>query len=146
MGMMAMAEPEKEVESALEDLDEQRRETLKRLIRGSAFVGPVVVSFAMQNIAIRPAHAASSSFANKTVPITSDIRLKRDVVRLGTHENGCGIFSFKYLWSDTKYVGAIAQDVLEHAPHGVLAGPGGFLAVDYAALAMVMRPADVKAT
>jgi len=140
-----MAEPEKDLESALEGLDEQRRETLKRLIRGSAFVGPVVASFAMQNIAIRPAHAGSSSFANKT-STTSDIRLKCDVVRLGTHANGCGIYSFRYLWSDTKYVGAIAQDVLEHAPDGVLAGPGGFLAVDYAALGMVMRPADVKAT
>jgi endosialidase-like protein len=140
---MAMAEPEKNLESALEGLDEQRRETLKRLIRGSAFVGPVVASFAMQNIAIRPAHAASSSLANKT---TSDMRLKRDVVRLGTHANGCGIYSFRYLWSDTKYVGAIAQDVLEHVPDGVLAGPGGFLAVDYAALGMAMRAADAKAT
>jgi hypothetical protein len=142
--MVAMAEPEKDLESALEGLDEQRRETLKRLIRGSAFVGPVVASFAMQNITIRPAHAASSSLANHTMP--SDIRLKRDVVRVGTHANGCGIYSFRYLWSDTKYLGAIAQDVLEHAPDGVLAGPGGFLAVDYAALGMIMRQADSKAT
>jgi hypothetical protein len=130
-----MAELEKNVDSALEGLDEQRRETLKRLIRGGAFVGPVVASFAMQGISIRPAHAASSSISN-----FSDIRLKRDVVRLGTHTNGCGIYSFRYLWSNTKYIGAIAQDVLEHDRDAVIVAPGGFLAVDYEALGMTMCP------
>ncbi len=133
-----MAEFGKDIEPAFEGLDARRREALKRLIRGSAFVAPVVASFAMQSIAIRPAHAASSSSSNTTQ--FSDIRLKRDVVRLGTHANGCGIFGFRYLWSQTQYVGAIAQDVLVHAPKAVVVGPGGFLAVNYAALGMTMQP------
>jgi hypothetical protein len=135
-----MAEIDKNAEAALEGLDSHRRETLKRLVRGGAFIAPVVASFAMQSIAIRPAHAASSNFSNNTQ--ISDIRLKHDIVRLGNHPNGCGIYGFRYLWSDTQYVGLIAQDVLAHAPEAVVVGPGGFLAVDYGALGMAMQPAD----
>jgi len=47
------------VEEALEGLDKGKRETLTRLIRGSAFVAPVVASFAMQGLAINPADAQS---------------------------------------------------------------------------------------
>ena len=125
------------VEKALEGLDREKRKTLTRLIGGSAFVAPIVASFAMQGIAIRAAHAQAGSSSNATK--TSDLRLKRDVVRIGTHPNGCGVYRFKYLWSDTIYVGAIAQDVLEHAPDAVVRGPGGFLAVDYDAIGMAMR-------
>jgi len=63
---MDMAGPDENIESAMQGFDEQRRESLKRLIRGSAFVAPVVVSFAMQGVSIRPAHAASSAFPNST--------------------------------------------------------------------------------
>jgi hypothetical protein len=49
------------LETALEGLDQNKRQTLRRLIGGSAFVGPVVASFAMQGISIRPAHATSST-------------------------------------------------------------------------------------
>src|SRR5579863_9324674 len=102
-----MADPDHDIESALEGLDQQRRDALKRLIKGSAFVAPVVASFAMQGIAIRPAHAASSRNANGTTQF-SDVRVKREVVRVGTHPSGCGVYSFKYLWSDTQYIGVIA--------------------------------------
>jgi hypothetical protein len=52
------------VENALEGLDQNKRRTLRRLIGGSAFVGPVVASFAMQGISIRPAHATGVSSSN----------------------------------------------------------------------------------
>ncbi len=132
-----MADPDHEIESALDGLDQQRRDALKRLVKGSAFVAPVVASFAMQGIAIRPAHAASSRNANSTK--ISDVRVKRAVMRVGTHPSGCGVYRFKYLWSDTRYIGVIAQDVVQHAPHAVVAGPGGLLAVDYAALGLTMQ-------
>jgi hypothetical protein len=138
-----MAEIDKNAEAALEGLDSHRRETLKRLVRGGAFIAPVVASFAMQSIAIRPAHAASSNFSNNTQ--ISDIRLKHDIVRLGNHPNGCGIYGFRYLWSDTQYVGLIAQDVQAHAPEAVLSGPAGFLMVDYAAVGVTMQAADGEA-
>ena len=68
----------------------------------------------------------------------SDVRLKKDVVRVGTHAMGFGIYRFKYLWSDTAYVGVLAQEVLKKVPHAVKTGPGDFLAVDYDALGMQM--------
>ena len=120
---------------ALEGFDDNKRKTLSRLITGTAFVAPVVASFAMQGISIRPAHAALGSSSNITV---SDLRLKKNVVRVGTHESGCGIYRFNYLWSDIVYTGAIAQDVLKHVPEAVNIGLGHYLAVDYGRLGMTM--------
>jgi|SRR5690349_3242352 len=130
-----MAERETRLNEALDGLDQDKRDTLRRLVRGTTFAAPVVASFAMQGISINPAHAAIGSSANGTV---SDRRLKRDIERVGTHENGLGLFRFKYLWSDTPFIGVIAQDVLERFPEAVRVGPSDFMAVDYAALGMTM--------
>jgi len=130
-----MSEKDARVDEALNGLDQDKRDTLRRLVRGTTFAAPVVASFAMQGISINPAHAAIGSSANSTV---SDRRLKRDIERVGTHENGLALFRFKYLWSDTPYIGVIAQDVLERFPEAVRVGPGDFMAVDYAALGMTM--------
>jgi len=43
----------------------------------------------------------------------SDIRLKRDITHITTLDNGLKLYSFKYLWEDTTYVGVMAQDLLE---------------------------------
>jgi hypothetical protein len=48
---------------ALEGLDQSKRETLTRLVRGSAFVAPVVASFGMQGLAIGTAWAQAGSSA-----------------------------------------------------------------------------------
>jgi hypothetical protein len=131
-----MVEKNSKVDEALDGLDQDKRDTLRRLVRGTTFAAPVVASFAMQGISINPAHAQIGSSSNTTVP--SDRRLKRDIEQVGTHESGIGIFRFKYLWSDTSYVGVMAQDVAERFPEAVSVGPGDFMAVDYAALGMTM--------
>jgi len=59
-----VAEQSTKNNEALEGLDQGKRETLGRLITGSAFVAPVVASFAMQGMSIRPAHALPSSSSN----------------------------------------------------------------------------------
>lgn len=74
----------------------------------------------------------------------SDRRLKREINRIGTHPLGFGIYRFKYLWSDTAYVGVLAQEVLEKAPHAIVAGPADFLAVNYDALGMAMTHEAVR--
>jgi hypothetical protein len=131
-----MGKEDQNIRDALDGLDHGKRETLTRLITGSAFIAPVVASFAMQGLAIRPAEAASSAaVSNLTL---SDRRLKRDIRRTGTHPLGFGTYSFTYLWSDTRYIGVLAQEVLEKAPYAVVAAPGNFLAVDYSALGMAM--------
>ena len=131
-----MVEKNSHVDEALEGLDQDKRDTLRRLVRGTTFAAPVVASFAMQGISINPAHALPGSSSNTTLP--SDRRLKRDIERVGTHESGVGMFRFKYLWSDTPYIGVMAQDVVERFPEAVTVGPGGYMTVDYAALGMTM--------
>jgi hypothetical protein len=64
-----MSDQDKNVDEALEGLDAAKRETLSRLVTGAAFVVPVVASFTMRGLAIRPAHAAVSfGGSNTTVP------------------------------------------------------------------------------
>jgi hypothetical protein len=67
------------------------------------------------------------------VPIISDARLKRDITLVGRRDDGLGIYRYKYLWSDTVYVGVMAQVALIH-PDAVVRDPlNGYLGVDYAA-------------
>lgn len=158
-----MADQDSNVREALEGLDPAKRETLTRLVSGSAFIAPIVASFAMQGMAIRPAEALPASsgsnttsggsnitggnqggFNNSNGPVTSDMRLKRDIARVGTHPMGFGIYRFKYLWSDTAYVGVLAQEVLKKLPHAVKTGPGDYLAVDYDAIGMKMTRSEVR--
>jgi hypothetical protein len=139
MSKQNSAEQTSNVREALEGLDQSRRETLTKLIRGSAFVAPVVVAFAMEGLTVGSAEAqAGSSSRGGNITVPSDRRLKRDVARVGTHPMGFGIYRFKYLWSDAAYTGVLAQEVLDKAPHAVMEGPGGFLGVNYQALGMEM--------
>lgn len=70
----------------------------------------------------------------------SDRRLKRDIILLATLENGMKLYSFRYIWSDTVYVGLMAQDLLLHREWraAVVRLPNGFYVVNYAALGLRM--------
>jgi hypothetical protein len=61
-----MADQDQNGGDPLDGLDQGKRETLTRLVSGSAFVVPVVASFAMQGFAIRPAEAQSSNTSDAT--------------------------------------------------------------------------------
>jgi len=61
----------------------------------------------------------------------SDARVKRDIVPVGERENGLQLYRYRYAWSDTLYVGVLAQEVLEVAPHAVSRGADGYLRVHY---------------
>ena len=69
----------------------------------------------------------------------SDRRIKRDIIRVGTAENGLPIYQFKYLWSDTVYEGVMAQDVLKVFPKAVVKKAFGLLTVNYAMLGLEMK-------
>jgi hypothetical protein len=73
-------------------------------------------------------------------PAPSDMRLKRDIVKLVTLENGIKLYSFRYLWEDTVYVGVMAQDLLEHESYkdAVVMQQSGFYAVHYEMLGLKM--------
>ena len=124
--------------AALHGIDDAKRATLRRLIVNGAFVAPIVASFAMSGLTVERAAAQTNSTSSRPVT-TSDRRLKKDVTRIAVHPAGFGIYGFKYLWSDTQYLGVIAQEVLEVMPDAVVCGTDGFLRVDYAAIGMHME-------
>lgn len=72
----------------------------------------------------------------------SDMRVKRDIVRIGTAANGLPVYNFKYLWSDQTYQGVMAQDVLSHTPDAVVVNPHGLLSVNYDMLGLEMSAVD----
>jgi len=79
------------------------------------------------------------------VPLVSDRRLKRDITLLATLANGMKIYSFRYTWSDTVYVGLMAQDLLLNSAwrHAVVRRADGYFAVNYGALGLAMTTLDV---
>jgi hypothetical protein len=77
--------------------------------------------------------------------LQSDIRLKRDIVAIGQRDDGLTLYRYRYLWSDTEYVGVMAQEVALVRRDAVLRGDDGFLRVDYARLGLTMQTWDAWA-
>jgi|SRR6516225_2024537 len=71
----------------------------------------------------------------------SDIRLKRDIAQVGEH-NGINLYRFRYLWSDTTYVGVMAQEVAAVKPDAVSRGADGYLRVHYERLGLRLQTLD----
>jgi hypothetical protein len=61
----------------------------------------------------------------------SDERVKTDKDRIGTTDDGLGIFSFKYKGDDKTQIGLMAQDVKKKKPGAVRKRPDGLMEVDY---------------
>ncbi|HTE92473.1 MAG TPA: outer membrane beta-barrel protein [Bradyrhizobium sp.] len=67
----------------------------------------------------------------------SDMRLKRDIGLLARRGDGLGLYSFKYVWSDTVYVGVMAQEVALLYPDAVQRDDlTGYMAVNYTRLGL----------
>jgi hypothetical protein len=63
----------------------------------------------------------------------SDVRLKRDIARIGTRKDGIPIYAWRYLWDDILHAGPMAQDVQRLYPEAVVM-LDGYLAIDHARL------------
>jgi len=139
-GFVPMEDADQKLDAALRGIDAAKRATLRRLIVKSAFVAPVVASFAMSGLTVERAAAQSNgTVTGSGALMKSDRRLKKDVTRVAVHPAGFGIYRFKYLWSDVQYRGVIAQEVLQVIPEAVVRGDDGLLRVDYAAIGMQME-------
>jgi hypothetical protein len=100
-------------------------------------------SAAAANAASRAASAAAANAASRVrIPTVSDIRLKRDIVEVGQLPDGLHLYRYRYLWSDTVYVGVMAQEVLTIAPDAVVRGDDGYLRVDYGRLGLQLTTWD----
>ena len=64
----------------------------------------------------------------------SDRRLKKNIRLLGSRDDGINVYEFEYLWSDTKHVGVMADEVERVIPAAVMTMPNGYKAVNYAML------------
>jgi hypothetical protein len=60
----------------------------------------------------------------------SDRRLKRNIERIGTTDDGLPWYKFDYVWGERSQ-GVMADEVLTVKPEAVLVMPSGYLAVDY---------------
>lgn len=70
------------------------------------------------------------SAALKYGPALSDRRVKTDIVRVGTLDNGLPVYRFRYKAGGPVQIGLMAQDVAETNPEAVV-DVGGVLHVDY---------------
>lgn len=64
----------------------------------------------------------------------SDIRLKRDIKRIGAMSSGLPIYSYKYVWSDVPQIGVMAQEAIYYRPGAVSVHHSGYLQVNYGLL------------
>jgi outer membrane immunogenic protein len=70
-------------------------------------------------------------------PVPSDARLKRDITLIAHLDDGLGLYRYRYLWSDTVYVGVMAQEVALIHPDAVVRDSlDDYLRVDYGRLGL----------
>ncbi len=80
--------------------------------------------------------STDATYSDKFLLI-SDVRLKRDIALVGRRDDGLGLYRYRYLWSDTVYVGVMAQEVaLIHHDAIVRDALDDYLKVDYGRLGM----------
>jgi outer membrane immunogenic protein len=79
----------------------------------------------------------NADYVDSNVILASDIRLKRDITLVGRRDDGLGLYSYRYLWSDTVYVGVMAQEVALVHPEAIVRGElDDYLRVDYSRLGL----------
>ena len=72
--------------------------------------------------------------------MASDRRAKEDIVKVGQHPLGLGIYLFRYkapfarLYGTGRHIGVMADEVLERYPDAVSRHEDGYLRVDYGRL------------
>jgi len=87
------------------------------------------------------AAVAASMILAPVLPPLSDARLKTDITRVGTADNGLPLYHFRYVGQDQLWEGVMAQDVLSHTP-GAVVDLGGYYGVNYDMLGLQMRAVD----
>jgi hypothetical protein len=83
-------------------------------------------------------HTTQSTLPRSGI-VYSDVRLKRELLLLETLDNGINLYRYRYRWSDTDYVGVVAQEVAAIVPEAVSADAHGYFRVDYRRLGLQLR-------
>lgn len=66
------------------------------------------------------------------IPLLSDRRAKTDIKRIGTADNGLGIFLYRYRHGGPFQIGVMADEVEQVIPSAVVMGPDNLMRVNYA--------------
>jgi Chaperone of endosialidase len=114
-----------------EGIDHERREALTRLAKYTAPAMLAVLLSVEKGGATAP-----------VISVPSDIHLKREIASVGELANGVGLYRYRYLWTDTTYVGVMAQEVAAVMPEAVQRGADGYLRVDYVRLGLRLQTWD----
>ena len=69
----------------------------------------------------------------------SDMRLKKDIIRVGTTLHQLPLYDFSYIDQPGRFEGVMAQDVLKVMPEAVSIGADGFYRVNYTMLGIEMK-------
>ena len=77
------------------------------------------------------AMGAFASIISALAMAASDIRLKKNINKIGTYK-GLDVIEFEYLWGSEKNIGLIAQQVRKVKPEAVGKLPNGYLYINYA--------------
>ena len=102
----------------------------KSSVSGTSELGPTPTSPSCHN---------GPGFTTPCIP-SSDIRCKVNVLRMGTHTSGIGLYLYDYTpeyalrMGHGKFFGVMAQEVLEVNPSAVVLDESGYYGVDYRAL------------
>ena len=78
-----------------------------------------------------------------TILSLSDYELKENIKHVGKSPSGVHIYEFNYLGDNTKYRGAMAQDVMVKVPEAVSEIDNGYLGVNYDLLDVKMEEVPV---
>ncbi|SMF96660.1 Tat (twin-arginine translocation) pathway signal sequence [Methylomagnum ishizawai] len=111
---------------------EDRRDFLKRAGRYAVGAPAAVLLLQAASIPAR-ADAYGPPVSTTLIPGPSDRRLKTDIVREGTLPNGLALYSFRYTWSQQRFVGVMADEVEAVKPQAVSIHRTGYKMVDYSA-------------
>lgn len=73
-----------------------------------------------------------TSLAGAGMAMFSDVRLKSNIERIGTHERGFGIYEYDIF--DRHEIGVLAQEVEQIMPEAIIEHPSGYKMVNYGIL------------
>ena len=86
------------------------------------------------------------SWLNPASAKSSDIRLKENIVLIGSSNSGINIYEYNYISDpETRYVGVIAQELLDtQFKEAVVIAENGYYAVDYSKIDVKFKKIKIK--
>lgn len=110
-----------------------------------AYARPVLKSFGTVSKLTMGAGSVAGDSGPLSMRTGSDAALKENVVRVGQHPLGIGLYLFDYLpayrdeWGHGRQLGVLADEVETVMPEAVSVHADGYKVVDYAMLGIMRR-------